>query len=139
MLEKIREISLRKAGWVTAVIGVIGIVLHSLVLTGILPYQWVNGGRTESLEMAKQVACSSIAIIVITKVIGLIGAGIIPVKMNRSFQIVLSILLIGIAAFSFVGFIQQLLGTMLEKCVMSILTIINFVADLRIAVEKRGE
>lgn len=136
-IEKIRKINLQKAGWVSVTIAVIGIILHILVLNKVVPYQWVNGGRTESFEMAKQISSSSMMILVVNLFITLIAAQIIPIKLNRICSILLSIFLIGTLPFSFVGIIQQCLGTLFEKCTMSIVTLIGFLADVRVAVEKR--
>lgn len=38
---------------------------------------------------------------------------------------------------SFIGVIQQLLGTLFEKCVMSIVAAVGFCTAVRIAFEKR--
>lgn len=46
-------------------------------------------------------------------------------------------ILIATLPFSFVGIIQQFLGTAFEKSIMGIVTIIGFLADTRIALEKR--
>lgn len=43
-----------------------------------------------------------------------------------------------ILPFNFVGIIQQFFGAMFEKTVMSMVTIIGFCFDIRIAFEKRG-
>ena len=137
MLEWIRKFNLRKAGFISVAIGVLTIIVHVLVITGVLPYLWVNGGRSESFEVAQQTSFSSIIIILISIVITIIASQIIPVKFNKFWGIVISVFLIITLPLSFFGIIEQFLGTVFEKCVMSIVTIVGFIVDVRIAFEKR--
>ncbi|MBR5637184.1 MAG: hypothetical protein IKW81_09675 [Pseudobutyrivibrio sp.] len=137
MLEWIRKFSLKKAGFISVAIGLLTIIVHVLVITGIIPYLWVNGGRSESFEVAQQTSFSSIIIILISIIITIIASQIIPIKFNKFWGIVISVILIVTLPLSFFGIIEQFLGTMFEKCVMSIVTIVGFVADTRIALEKR--
>ena len=69
-----------------------GLVVHLLVIAGIIPYLWVNGGRTESLEAARQISTQSIIMTVVNIFIALIASRIIPLKLNRFWGIVLSVL-----------------------------------------------
>ena len=94
MLTWIRKFDLKKAGWISASIGGINIVVHLLVIAGIIPYLWVNGGRTESLEAARQISTQSIIMTVVNIFIALIASRIIPLKLNRFWGIVLSVFLI---------------------------------------------
>lgn len=137
MLEWIRKFSLKKAGFISVAIGLLTIIVHVLVITGIIPYLWVNGGRSESFEVAQQTSFSSIIIILVSIIITIIASQIIPIKFNKFWGIVISVILIVTLPLSFFGIIEQFLGTMFEKCVMSIVTIVGFVADTRIALEKR--
>ena len=137
MLEWIRKFSLKKAGFISVAIGLLTIIVHVLVITGIIPYLWVNGGRSESFEVAQQTSFSSIIIILISIIITIIASQIIPIKFNKFWGIVISVILIVTLPLSFFGIIEQFLGTMFEKCVMSIVTIVGFIADTRIAFEKR--
>lgn len=137
MITCIRNINLRKAGWVSVSIGVINIIVHLLVISNIIPFLWVNGGRTESFEVAQQISADSIIMTVINIVIALIASQIIPIKFNKFWGIVISSFLILTLPLTLVGIAQQFLGTTFEKCVMSIVTIIGFCSDVRIAFEKR--
>ncbi|QFJ55101.1 hypothetical protein [Pseudobutyrivibrio xylanivorans] len=137
MLEWIRKSSLKTAGFISVAIGLLTILVHVLVITGVLPYLWINGGRSESFEAAKQTSFSSIIIILVSIVITIIASQIIPIKFNKFWGIVISVFLIVTLPLSFFGIIEQFLGTMFEKCVMSIVTIVGFIADARIAFEKR--
>ena len=69
--------------------------------------------------------------------IALIASRIIQVKLNKFWGIMLSAFLIVTLPLSFVGVIQQFLGTPFEKYFTSVITIIGFLTDTRIAFEKR--
>ena len=137
ILNWIRKFDLKKAGICSAIIGGINIVLHILVILDILPYLWVNGGRTESLTQAREISTSSIIMTVINIMIALIASEVIPVKFNKFWGIAVSVFLIITLPFGIVGIVQQFLGTPFEKCVTSLITIIGFCSDTRIAFEKR--
>lgn len=137
MLEWIRKFDLRKAGICGVAIGGVNIIVHILVISNIIPYLWVNGGRTESFAVAQQISLGSIVITIINILIALIASQIIPVKLNKFWGIGLSAFLIITLPLTLVGVVQQFLGTIFEKCVMGVVTIIAFCADTRIAFEKR--
>ena len=137
MLAWIRKFDLKKAGYISVPIGVINIIVHILVITGVLPYLWVNGGRSESFAAAQKTSFISIIITLISILITLIASKIIPIRFNKFWGIALSVFLIATLPLSFLGIISQFLGTIFEKCVMSIVTIVGFCSDTRIAFEKR--
>ena len=137
MLNRLRKINLKKAGICSAVVGSINIIVHLFVIFQMIPYTWVNGGRTESLIAATELSIWSILITLINITIAIVASQIIPIKFNKIFGMALSIFLIITLPLSFIGVIQQLLGTMFEKTVMSVITIVGFCSDTRIAFEKR--
>ena len=137
MLEWIRKFDIRKAGICSVVSRGIGIVLHILVIANIIPYLWVNGGRTETFAAAQQISTSSIIMLLVNILITLIASRIIPVRLNKFWGILLSTFLVITLPVTLVGVIQQFLGTPFEKCVTGIVTIIGFCADTRIAFERR--
>lgn len=137
MLEWIRKFDLKKAGIVNVSAGLLNILVHIFVILNILPYQWVNGGRTESLEAACQISVNSIIACVVGILITLIASRIIPIKLNRYLGIALTVVLVVLLPLSFIGVVQQLLGTLFEKCVMSIVAAVGFCTAVRIAFEKR--
>ena len=137
MLEWIRKFDLRRAGVCSVAVGGINIILHILVIANIIPYSWVNGGRSESYAKAQQISMSSIIMTIINIGIALIASRIIQVKLNKFWGIMLSAFLIVTLPLSFVGVIQQFLGTPFEKYFTSVIAIIGFLADTRIAFEKR--
>lgn len=65
MIQWIRKFDLRKAGIISATVGAINICIHLLVMANIIPYLWVNGGRTESFEAAVQTSTSSIILTIV--------------------------------------------------------------------------
>ena len=137
MIEKIRKCNIKKAGFISAAMGMVAIAVHAMVLFQILPYEWINGGRSPSYQAANQTSINSIIMIVISILITLIASKLIPLELNKFWTILLIIWLwIGIPL-DIVGIIQQLLGTVFEKSFMSIVTIIGFIMDFRIAIEKR--
>lgn len=137
MLDKIRKIDIKKAGVCSATIGVINIIVHILIITQIMPYTWINGGRSVSFELARQTSSSAIYITIFNIIIALIASRIIPLKMNKFWSIFLTVFLVATLPLGLVGIVEQFLGTMFEKCFMSIVAIIGFLSDTRIAVEKR--
>ncbi|NNU78068.1 hypothetical protein [Clostridium estertheticum] len=137
MLDKIRKINIKKAGVCSVTIGVINIIVHILIITQTMPYTWVNGGRSVSYELARQTSLSSIYITIFNIIIALIASKIIPLKMNKFWSKFLTIFLVVTLPLGLIGIGEQFLGTIFEKCCMSIVAIIGFLSDTRIAVEKR--
>lgn len=137
MLDKIRKFDIKKAGIGACIIGGVNILVHLLVIFEIIPYTWTNGGRTENLNAARELATSSIIMTVINIFIALVASKLIPLKMKRGVGIVLSVFLIATLPLTLVGVVQQFLGTVFEKCIMSIVTLVGFCLDIRIAFEKR--
>ncbi len=137
MIERIRKISIKRAGLCALIIGTVAIMVHIMVIAQIIPYTWVNGGRTTTYLEAKDISKTSILILLVNMLIVLVASKIIPVKLNKIAAILLSVFLIATLPLSLVGVIQQFLGTTFERSIMGIITIIGFLADVRIALEKR--
>ncbi len=137
MIEKIRRFNIQKAGYISIAVGIVAIFVHVLVMSHVLPYTWINGGRSISYQAAFQTSLSSIVTIFISILITLIASKIIPLGLNKFWTILLIIWLwIGIPL-DLIGIAQQFLGTTFEKSCMSIVTIIGCMMDFRIALEKR--
>jgi hypothetical protein len=99
-------------------------LLHILVIVKIIPYAWVNGGRSESFE--QQVSLSSVSIVIIAFV-GLLTWYLMTQK-NRKFGIVgLSIITIWWA----VSLLLQLLGTQFEKLILAPLHAVGVLAYIQ--------
>ncbi|MBW9172815.1 hypothetical protein [Clostridium estertheticum] len=108
-----------------------------MIIPQIMPYTWVNGGRSVSYELARQTSLSSIYMTIFNIIIALIASKIIPLKMNKFWSKFLTIFLVVTLPLGLIGIGEQFLGTIFEKCCMSIVAIIGFLSDTRIAVEKR--
>lgn len=89
------------------------------------------------MEAATSLSFNSIAMTLFNILIVLIASQIIPVKLNKFWGIALSVFLIVTLPMSLMGIVQQFMGTTFEKCIMSLVTIVGFCADTRIAFEKR--
>lgn len=50
-----QKIQFKKAGVCSVAIGGINILIHILVIVNLIPYMWVNGGRTASFTKAQQI------------------------------------------------------------------------------------
>ena len=137
IFDKVSVFDLKKAGLINLAVGGINVLIHISVIAGLLPYMWVNGGRTESYEMACSISASSIVVTLIGMFITLVGAKIIPVKFNRFWGIAFTVFLMAMLPLAFVGIVQQFWGTLFEKSFCSILTIAGFLTSFRIAFEKR--
>jgi predicted neutral ceramidase superfamily lipid hydrolase len=137
LIEKIRKFKIQKAGYISIVVGIFAISVHIFVMSHVMPYTWINGGRSISYQAASKTSLSSIITIFISILITLIASKIIPLRLNKFWTIVLIIWLwLGIPL-DIIGIAQQFLGTIFEKSCMSIVTIIGFMMDFRIALEKR--
>ncbi|WP_093277155.1 hypothetical protein [Psychrobacillus sp. OK032] len=109
------------------------ILIHLLIIIGIIPFTWVNGGRSESFA-------TQLPISIINTVISIIG-GVFTLFVSRNIlnkyqRGITSICWFFVVLWS-VGFIQQLLGTPFEKMVCSLILILGIISNLRMAIEKR--
>lgn len=137
IFDKVSKFDLKKTGLINLVVGGINVFIHISVIAGLLPYTWVNGGRTANFEMACSISYSSIVMTIIGMIVTLFAAKFIPVKFNRFWGIAFTVFLMAMLPLSFMGVIQQFLGTLFEKCFCSILAIAGFLTSFRIAFEKR--
>ncbi|MFJ7824813.1 hypothetical protein [Psychrobacillus sp. NPDC096623] len=107
------------------------ILIHVLIISGIIPFTWVNGGRSESFATQLPISIISIFISVIGGVFTLIVGRNILYKRGITVICWLFVVL-----WSF-GFIQQLLGTPFEKMFCSLILFLGVISNLRMAIEKR--
>ncbi|WP_438315525.1 hypothetical protein [Sporosarcina sp. FA9] len=108
-------------------------LIQVLIISGIIPFTWVNGGRSESLETQLPISIINIIISIIGGVFTLLVGGNRLYKYKRGITIMCWFF---VALWSF-GFIQQLLGTSFEKMVMSLLLLLGVLSNIRMAIEKR--
>ena len=108
------------------------ISIHVLIISGIIPFTWVNGGRSESFAAQLPISIINIIISIIGGVFTLIVGRNIPYTYKRG---ITAICWLFVVLFSF-GFIQQLFGTPFEKMVCSLILFLGVISNLRMAIEK---
>lgn len=133
----IKKIGLKQAGLVYITMSIITVIVHLLLIFRIMPYTWINGGRSATYEIARQTSIKSIPYFFIVIALVLLACGIIRVRWNSVVKKIISILLWIMVAYTCVGLIMQLLGTPFEKTVMSVVCAISIVMGIRLAIEKR--
>ena len=109
------------------------ISIHTLIIIGIIPFSWVNGGRSESFATQLPISIINIIISIIGGVFTLIFGRNILYTYKRGITIICWLFVV---LWSF-GFIQQLFGTPFEKMVCSLLLFLGVISNLRMAIEKR--
>jgi hypothetical protein len=133
MLEKLRKINMKTALFMGICFYSLTFLIQVLIISGIIPITWVNGGRSESFATQLPISIINIIISIIGGVFTLIVGGKIFLKYKRGITIICWFFVV---LWSF-GFIQQLLGTPFEKMVMSLLLLLGVISTLRMAIEKR--
>lgn len=135
LINNIRYISMKTAVLLGICFYSFTILIHALVISGILPYTWVNGGRSDSFANQLQLSIISIGICIIGGLFTYFAAGNIAGRFNRGITIICWLLVV-ICSF---GLIQQLLGTAFEKGVCSFIVLLGIISNLRLAVEIRKQ
>jgi len=133
MKEKLRKINLRTALIMAICFYSLTMALHILVISSVIPFCWVNGGRSDSFE-------SQLPISVVGMVVCIIGgaftifAGQKKRYLHKRGKSIICWCFVALWTF---GFFQQLLGTSFEKLVCSFLLLLGVVSHLRMAIETR--
>lgn len=109
----------------------LSIIVHVLVIRKNISYTLVNGGRSPSYEA--QAKTSMVSIIVL--VIGLSILILYYIFPQISTSLVGMILMAILTLYWTLGFLMQLLGTWLEKRVISIILFLGVVSHLMIMLE----
>lgn len=109
------------------------ILIHFLIISKIIPFTWVNGGRSESFAEQLPISVINIVISFIGVVFTLIVSRIKLYKYKRGITVICWFFVV---LWSF-GFIQQLFGTPFEKMVCSLVLLIGVISNLRMAIEKK--
>jgi hypothetical protein len=133
MLEKLRRMNLKTAIFMGICFYSLTILIHILIISGIIPLTWVNGGRSESFATQLPISIINIMISIIGGVFTLLVGGTILNKYKRG----ITVLLWFFVVLWSIGFIQQLLGTPFEKMVCSFILLLGIISNLRMAIEKR--
>lgn len=131
------KIRIKEAGFIFLGMMIVTIIVHLLVIMKVVPFEWVNGGRSLSYNSAMTTSISSIVILLVISAITLVSSTIIKVNLPKASKMIIKVsswILVGYFAFTC---ILQFLGTNFELFFMSIVCIISFLSLLRIALEKR--
>jgi hypothetical protein len=133
MLEKLRRMNLKTAIFMGICFYSLTILIHILIISGIIPLTWVNGGRSESFATQLPLSIINLIISIIGGVFTLLVGGNLLNKYKRGTTVLLWFFVV----FWSIGFIQQLLGTPFEKMVCSFILLLGIISNLRLAIEKR--
>ncbi|MGX4599106.1 hypothetical protein [Faecalimicrobium sp. JNUCC 81] len=134
MLDLIKGISVEVAGYLAVTMLVLIIIVHGLIILKILPYTWINGGKSTSYESQRKQSILGIIVLTISIVLLLVASEIITVSIPSILFSIVHIVLWIMVILLVVSIIMQLLGTYFEKYVMSIIAFILLVCVLRIAI-----
>ncbi|MFC6039550.1 hypothetical protein ACFPYN_08955 [Paenisporosarcina macmurdoensis] len=132
MVEKLRKMKMKNAVLMGLCFYFLTILINVLIISGIIPFTWVNGGRSESFATQLPISIINIMISFIGGVFTLIVGGNLLYKYKRGITIICWFFAV---LWSF-GFILQLLGTPFEKMVCSFILLLGVISNLRMAIEK---
>ncbi|WP_226671595.1 hypothetical protein [Metabacillus litoralis] len=133
MFENLRKINIKTAVFMGICFYSLSVLIHILIISGIIPLSWVNGGRSDSIATQLPISIVNSVISIIGGTLTLIVGANRLYKFNREISIILWLFVI----FWSFGFIQQLFGTPFEKIVCSLLLLLGVISNLRMAIEKR--
>ena len=133
MINKIRGMKLKTAMNLGIVFYTVAIIVSILIMLGVIPYTWVNGGRSESFDAQLELTKINIIILAIGFIFNLVAGKLIPFKFKK----VITVLCWFLFAYWCLSFIMQLIGTPFERFVISWTILIGVVANYRLAIEKR--
>jgi hypothetical protein len=133
MLEKLRRINLKTAILMGICFYSLTILIHILIISGIIPLTWVNGGRSESFATQLPISVINIIISIIGGVFTLLVGGNLLNKYKRGTTVMLWFFVVLWS----IGYVQQLLGTPFEKTVCSFILLLGIISNFRMAIEKR--
>lgn len=134
MMDILRKLNMKTAIIMALCFYSIAILIHVLVISSIIPYIWINGGRSESLSAQIPISVISIIILIFGVLFTLTAGGVIPFKFNRSLTVISWFFVILWS----IGLVQQLLGTNFERYFISFTMLLGIISNLRLALEKRN-
>ena len=111
------------------------IVTHVLILLRVIPYQWVNGGRSVSYEAQTQLSFVSMAI----GIAGLLYIFFTQRIKSLRYNIVFRIFTILVTLYWVLGFFMQLLGTPFERFMLSLVVLFGVWIHARLALVKKPQ
>lgn len=105
------------------------ILIHILILINIIPLEWINGGRSLSLQTQLPLSIFNLLI----SLLGIIFLIYAFFNIGKKTTIFISRIFTALWLF---GFLQQLLGTPFEKLVISIILLLGLISHFRVGLEK---
>jgi hypothetical protein len=105
------------------------ILVHVFVISKVLPYHLINGGRSASYEV--QVKQSIMSIVILGLGIVYVSIGFLIPQFKRS--IVFMILSFILALFWLLGTVMQLLGTKFERYYISWINLVGVISHVLLA------
>lgn len=129
-MRALRKIDLRVAGWIALGFYAATILVHVLVLSGVIPLAWINGGRSATLDAQLPLSVANLVIAVIGAIFVVFASGIVGNGAARWYRVVAWVFTL----LWIVGLVQQLLGTVFEQTTLVFLLLIGALSHLRIAV-----
>lgn len=105
------------------------ILIRILILINIIPLEWINGGRSLSLQTQLPLSISNLLI----SLLGIIFLIYAFFNIGKKTTIFISRIFTALWLF---GFLQQLLGTPFEKLVISIILLLGLISHFRVGLEK---
>ncbi|MBP3951742.1 hypothetical protein [Bacillus suaedae] len=132
-MKSIKRINFRTAVLMAISFYSLTILIHLLIIIETIPFVWVNGGRSPTLEAQLPLSFGSIVI----SLIGAIFIIIVGLRKNHTFNKGISIVCWFLVFFWIFGLIQQFFGTPFEKMVCSFVLLLGVLSHYRIAIENR--
>ena len=130
---KLRKINMKIAVFMGIIFYSLTISIHLLIISEIIPFTWVNGGRSESFAAQLPISIISTIIAIIGGVFTVIIGRNILYKYKRGITVICWFFVV---LWSF-GFIQQLFGTPFEKMFCSLILLLGVISNLRMAIGKK--
>ena len=127
MNKTLQKLSLQNAKKIAYSFYAVSIMIHVLVITKVIPYTLVNGGRSESYDAQLQTSKANIiALLVMPPALWLVleRPKFQPYARKPAMYVV--VFFLGL------GFVMQLLGTWFEKLVIAPIMLVGLIAMLRL-------
>jgi len=108
------------------------LLIHVLIIVKVIPFNWINGGRSESYDSQLQISISNLGIVLI---------GFLYVYVNQKFQKfriskIFKIIKWGLVPFWGFSLVLQFLGTPFEIFIMSPIVLFGIYVHVRLALLK---
>jgi len=106
-----------------------GVLIHIFTITKVIPFNYINGGRSESYEVQAKQSKISIFILLIGALYVLLGMLFPSFKKSIAFMVLAFIL----ALLWLLGTIMQLIGTKFERYYLSWVNLIGVLSHVELA------